>query len=161
MRQQSVDAFERPAAERRAVRVSLLLGVVLLGLAGAAHEPLADACSTPGWLVSVGPIPHAVCTPSPAHLGASVPPLSGASGLLFGRGLDLNTASVRSLEVLPGIGPQRAEAIARERRAAPFGSVEALGRVSGVGPRTIEGLAGWVRVGAPVGGVRAERTPAR
>ena len=54
--------------------------------------------------------------------------------LLFGRALDLNRASASSLEVLPGIGPARAEAIVAERCRARFASVSDVERVSGIGP---------------------------
>ena len=70
----------------------------------------------------------------------------GAVGLLFGERLDLNRASAESLEVLPGIGPARAAAIVRQRAKRRFRRVEDLGDVHGIGPRTIEALAGWVTV---------------
>jgi DNA uptake protein ComE-like DNA-binding protein len=77
----------------------------------------------------------------------------GALALLSGETLDLNLASAASLEVLPGIGPARARAILEQRARQPFGRVEDLAAVPGVGPRTIAGLEGWVHVAAlPPGG---------
>ncbi|HSJ98237.1 MAG TPA: helix-hairpin-helix domain-containing protein, partial [Myxococcota bacterium] len=52
------------------------------------------------------------------------------------------------LEALPGIGPARAAAIAREARARAFCAPEDLERVHGIGPVTRARLAGWIEVGA-------------
>ncbi|MCH7598554.1 MAG: helix-hairpin-helix domain-containing protein, partial [Myxococcales bacterium] len=73
--------------------------------------------------------------------------LAGVSAELKRLALDLNHADPRALEVLPRIGPSRAAAIVRAREEAEFASVEELARVRGIGPKTIEGLAGWVEVG--------------
>jgi hypothetical protein len=83
-----------------------------------------------------------VCDPDPARA-----PLRGTAPLLFGQPLDLNRASPRALEALPGIGPARAARIARERRRAPFCSLADLERVHGVGPGIVRGLVGWAEVG--------------
>lgn len=49
--------------------------------------------------------------------------------------LDVNSATAAELEGLPGIGPVTAAAIVEHReRLGPFGSVESLGDVSGIGP---------------------------
>jgi hypothetical protein len=74
--------------------------------------------------------------------------LRGPARLLFGLTLDLNHADPEALEVLPRIGPRRAAAIVRARERAAFSSVAELARVRGIGAKTIEGLAGWVTVGA-------------
>jgi competence protein ComEA len=66
---------------------------------------------------------------------------------LFGLTLDLNRADAKALEVLPRIGPSRAAAIVRAREEAEFASVAELARVSGIGPKTIAALSGWVDVG--------------
>ena len=77
----------------------------------------------------------------------------GAVRLLFGQPLDLNSASAESLGALPGIGPVRAKAIVAERARQPFRRVEELRAVRGIGPRTVAGLEGWVRVAtSPPGG---------
>lgn len=72
----------------------------------------------------------------------------GAEALLFGLRLDLNRAGAAALEALPGVGPARAAAIAREAAARPFCDVAELERVPGIGPVTRARLAPWVRVGA-------------
>ena len=57
--------------------------------------------------------------------------------------INVNTASLASLETLPGIGPVKAAAIIAER---PFGTVEELERVPGIGPKTMEAIAPLVKV---------------
>ncbi len=57
--------------------------------------------------------------------------------------VDLNSATAAELEDLPGIGPVLVDAIIKAR---PFSSVQDLGRVKGVGPKTIEKLKPFVKV---------------
>jgi competence ComEA-like helix-hairpin-helix protein len=60
---------------------------------------------------------------------------------VLGLPLSLNEIEVDALDLLPGIGRVRAEAIARDRaRRGPFRSVEELTRVGGIGPETVERL---------------------
>ena len=55
--------------------------------------------------------------------------------------VDINNADAAQLEKLPGIGPSLARAIIDEReRSGPFGGVDDLARVPGLGPVRIEGL---------------------
>ena len=60
--------------------------------------------------------------------------------------IDVNTASVDELVLLPGIGPARARAIVAERARGPFTSVESLRRVRGIGPVTVERVRRYVTV---------------
>lgn len=61
--------------------------------------------------------------------------------------VNLNTATAKQLEELPGIGPTLAEAIVSEReRAGGFKSVEDLQRVRGIGPARFETLSELVTV---------------
>lgn len=63
------------------------------------------------------------------------------------RVIDLNHADIHLLQLLPGIGPRRAEAIVTDRRIrGPFETLEDLQRVSGIGPRTTDRIAPFVRV---------------
>ena len=77
--------------------------------------------------------------PAPKDFAKVVAPRlsSGARALRDGRGLDVNSASLEDLQLLPRIGPALAGRIVAHR---PFGSVEDLTRVPGIGPRTLEGL---------------------
>ena len=77
-------------------------------------------------------------------IGESKPPAStlskdttaGDSGLI-----DLNWASVRELEILPGIGPSLAGAIVAYREDnGPFASVDEVDGVPGIGPKTLEAI---------------------
>src|SRR5690606_15948173 len=57
--------------------------------------------------------------------------------------IDVNVATARQLERLPGIGPTLATRIVDDRTArGPFATLEALRRVRGVGDRTLEALDG-------------------
>ncbi len=61
--------------------------------------------------------------------------------------VDLNRADTATLCLLPGIGPRLAEAVVLDREAAgPFESAQDLARVRGIGPRTLERLAPYVRI---------------
>ncbi|MFO0932154.1 MAG: helix-hairpin-helix domain-containing protein [Planctomycetota bacterium] len=63
--------------------------------------------------------------------------------------VDVATDGASRLRLLPGIGPARLRAILRDRAVSgPVPSVEALDRVPGLGPRTVEALR---RAGATVG----------
>lgn len=60
--------------------------------------------------------------------------------------LAVDTARPAELEVLPGVGPSLAAAIAADRRAhGPFGGAAGLDRVKGVGPALVRKLAPHVR----------------
>jgi competence protein ComEA len=77
---------------------------------------------TDGELITVGGVPAAV--------GTGPPRGSGAGGGL----VDLNTATVAELDALPGVGPVLAQRIVDHRQQhGPFGSVEALRDVNGIG----------------------------
>ena len=60
---------------------------------------------------------------------------------VLGMALNINEASPEDLESLPGVGPSVAKAIVEDRtQNGPFSSIEALDRVKGIGPKTIERL---------------------
>jgi len=67
-------------------------------------------------------------------------PVRGPARLLLGLPIDVNRASARTLEALPGIGARRAAAIVRARCTAPFVDLADLQRVRGIGPATVAGL---------------------
>lgn len=74
---------------------------------------------------------------APGHTGSAV----DTSGLI-----DLNTATSRDLEGLPGIGPKLASQIINYRTSAPFTSVEEVMNVSGIGPKKYDSIKNLVTV---------------
>lgn len=60
--------------------------------------------------------------------------------------LNINTASQRELELLPGVGPKTAERIIAHRRRERFASVEEIMRVRGIGQKKFEKMRRWLRV---------------
>ncbi len=61
--------------------------------------------------------------------------------------VNLNLATVRELERLPGIGPSLAERIVHYRRSyGPFTAIEDLLLVKGIGPKKFDRLRGLVTV---------------
>lgn len=61
--------------------------------------------------------------------------------------LDINRATAMDLRRLPGVGPALAARIVQSRRAGgPFGSVDDLGRVKGLGPVRLRRLRRLVTV---------------
>ena len=68
--------------------------------------------------------------------GASDPNTPSASGVV-----NINRASVAELDALPGVGPSTAQAIVNYRSTnGPFGSVEDLLNVKGIGPAKFEAM---------------------
>jgi uncharacterized protein len=64
-------------------------------------------------------------------------------------GVDLNTASPALLGYVSGIGPKTATALVKQRdEQGPFSSVNELLAVSGIGPKSFEQAAGFIRIRA-------------
>ncbi|MBC7896231.1 MAG: Flp pilus assembly complex ATPase component TadA, partial [Cytophagaceae bacterium] len=75
----------------------------------------------------------------PAHLP---PILESPSGAARGPRVNVNSAGAAELDALPGVGPGLARRILEHRRAhGPFGSLDELGKVKGLGKRLLERLA--------------------
>ena len=78
-------------------------------------------------------------------------PATAGSGPAAGEKVNLNTATARELETLPGIGEKRAQAIVAWREEhGPFRSVDELVQVSGIGEKLLAGLRDYAAAG-PVG----------
>ncbi len=86
--------------------------------------------------------------PSAAPGGEGAEAAEGRKGsAVGGEVLDLNRATARELEALPGIGPALARRILAYREShGPFRRVEDLQKVSGIGPARLARLAGLVGV---------------
>lgn len=82
--------------------------------------------------------------------GVNLPPKIGISStpdLTVTEPVDLNSATERQLDTLPGIGPSTARAIITYRlQHGPFARIEDLLNVRGIGPAKLEALVGFVRV---------------
>lgn len=89
-------------------------------------------------------VPPPTATPRPAP--ATPAPTSGA--VSPEAQVNLNTATLAELLMLPGIGETRAQAILAYRAEhGPFTRIEELQNVSGIGPATYEKLAPYITVG--------------
>lgn len=74
--------------------------------------------------------------------------------------VDVDVADVAAIEGLPWIGPALAARIVENReRCGPFGSIEALTRVNGIGPGTVKRLAPYVTFSGRSSPIGASRTP--
>lgn len=125
-------------AERRALAASL----VIVGLAGVGRSWWAPRPADLAW----GDL-----APSSAPLDAVERALAtearAQTPLAPGERIDVNTAGPDELRRLPGVGPELAEAIVRERGARPFTTPSELERVAGIGPVTRRRLEPHVTVG--------------
>lgn len=66
------------------------------------------------------------------------------------RQIDLNAAGKPELLQVPGVGPHLADAILTHRRdRGRFATVDDLGRVNGIGGKTLEKIRPWVTVNEP------------
>jgi len=78
-------------------------------------------------------------------IGALPPGQATRSGIGLALLVDLDVASATSIESLPRIGPALARRILEDRaKRGPFGSLEALDRVRGVGPALQREIAPYV-----------------
>ena len=90
------------------------------------------------------------------HVPAEGEQAAGAAGAAAGSAdagavtqqlININTATEAELDVLPGVGPSTAEAIVADREEnGPFSTIEDLMRVSGIGEKKFEKLAGQICV---------------
>jgi comEA protein len=60
--------------------------------------------------------------------------------------VNVNTATVEQLSLLPGVGESKAKAIIEFRAAHPFKTVDELTNIKGIGPKMIEKMRAYVAV---------------
>lgn len=63
--------------------------------------------------------------------------------------VNINEASSEQLQLLPGVGPSRAEAIVTYRKSHPFKRVEELTRIKGIGRKSLLRLRALLSVSGP------------
>ena len=78
------------------------------------------------------------------HARAEGRPITRPPGVV-----NINTASMQQLELLPGIGPSRASRIVSFRSVKPFKRVRELARVKGIGRKTVRRLKVYLTVQGP------------
>lgn len=83
-----------------------------------------------------------------AAMGLSAQAGSKAKKQLEGQ-VNVNTASVAELTMLPGIGAKRAQAIQEYAAAHPFQTVEEIKNIKGIGDKSFEQLRPFVTVTGP------------
>jgi hypothetical protein len=74
-------------------------------------------------------------------------PLGARARLLLGGKLDLNRASEEDLRWIPKMKEEWAAAIVGRRRERPWGRVEDLEEIHGIGPRTASAFRNFLEVG--------------
>lgn len=121
------------------------LDVTLRGavsIARRAQDPLAELVKIDPKSIGVGLYQHDVDQTALAHA------LDGVVESVVNKvGVDVNTASPALLTHVAGIGPKLASNIVAHRDAnGPFKSRAALRKVSGLGPKTFEQSAGFMRI---------------
>lgn len=63
--------------------------------------------------------------------------------------VNINDAASEQLELLPGVGPSRAQAIVAFRKTHPFKRVEDLQRIKGIGKKTFARLRPLITIAGP------------
>ncbi len=72
----------------------------------------------------------------------------GKKRVLKSHSININTASVRELEKLPGIGPKTAQAIVDYRHThGPFTRLDELKKVKRIGPKTLKKIESYIFLG--------------
>lgn len=106
------------------------------------QDPLAELVKIEPQAIGVGQYQHDVDQRQLAQSLAAV-----VEDAVNAVGVDLNMASAPLLSHIAGLGPSLAQAIVAHRDAnGPFGSREALLKVTGMGPKAFEQCAGFLRI---------------
>jgi competence protein ComEA len=162
-----------PRAQGRLMAVALLLVAAAMGVRWFADRPVSVDPVVVVEVRGDVPRPGFYAVPPPGLLHAAIAAAGGEPGervdkaigagmrvlvnraeitvspmdsrLVFGLPIDANTASVRALETIPGIGPTRAKAIVLHRKQnGNFQSLDDLVHVKGIGPKTVAKLRSFV-----------------
>ena len=121
----------------------MLWSLMLLGLSLGRHYIVAP--------VPKGTLVHAnghgiVMVPPGSSVAPFVPERNSLFELAMGRRISINQATLGQLQTVPHIGPVRASRIVENRRKEGlFSSISELQRVRGIGPRTIQKVAPYLK----------------
>ncbi|HEY3451494.1 MAG TPA: ComEA family DNA-binding protein [Myxococcales bacterium] len=74
--------------------------------------------------------------------------------------VNINTASAKELELLPGVGPRSASAIVAYREKAPFKAAHEIVRVKGIGEATFRKIKSYLTIAGPTTIVASKGKPA-
>jgi competence ComEA-like helix-hairpin-helix protein len=74
--------------------------------------------------------------------------------------VNINTATVPELTLLPGVGKAKAEQIVQQRQTKPFTAVEDLKNIPGLGAKRIEAMRSHVTLQGPTTAKRISAKPA-
>ncbi len=131
-----------------------------ISIARRLQDPLSELVKVEPKAIGVGQYQHDVHQPLLTRRLAAVVE-DGVNAV----GVDLNTASAQLLEHVAGVGPALAKKVVAHRDAAgAFASRQALLEVAGLGPKTFEQAAGFLRVRGgteplDASGIHPERYP--
>jgi len=118
---------------------------LMLGLASVGATSILHPTRALGVPVAQGAGPAPAAPAGSADAGAARSPGLTADGKVI-----LNLANAEQLQLLPGVGPKRAEAILKLRaRVGRFRHVRDLLRVRGIGPKRLQRMQGQVVLDAP------------
>jgi len=109
---------------------------------------LGKGCALPS---GYSPLPGDRISAAPEAVACSVEigRMSGMALLALGLPIDVNHASTRDLEALPGIGPVLARRIWERASERPFKDVDELIEVKGIGPVKLERIRDMLEAGIP------------
>lgn len=110
---------------------SFVLSFVLVALGAA--EALAAAAE------QVGPVPAGPVVEAAQTAAGETPP--APSGVV-----NINTATAQQLQLLPGVGPSRAQAIIAQRERHPYRRAEDLLAIRGIGRATLNRMLPYLAV---------------
>jgi competence protein ComEA len=112
-----------------------------LSIDGRLDDSAAGAILSSGTLLSLS-------VPSENTVEVTQTVMTAGKRVFLGIPLDLNSATARNLESVPGIGQRQAEGIVRLReRKGPLSSVDDVLQVRGIGPDTLNKLKPFVKTG--------------
>lgn len=117
-------------------------------IAAATWLALSVLTGQPGWAAPPSK-PNKPSQPSEPAASTSPPAPAAGPGQSTSGVVNLNDASSEQLQLLPGVGPSRAEAILSYRKSHPFKRVEELTRIKGIGRKSLLRLRSLLTTSGP------------